>query len=443
MISMNTISVIGTGYVGLVSGTCLAEFGLNVICMDVDINKIEGLKKGIIPIYEPGLKELVHKNMASGRLKFTTDIKEAVSSSSAVFIAVGTPPREDGSADLDYVLEAARSIAGCMDSYKVIVDKSTVPVGTGRLVKETVGEVLKSRGLDIKYDVVSNPEFLREGAAIKDFMHPDRIIIGTESEKAREIMKNIYRVLYLNNHPMLFTNLETAELIKYAANAFLATKISFINEISMLCEAVGADVKDVARGMGLDGRIGKYFLHAGPGFGGSCFPKDTKALVSIGKDCGVDMSIVNTVIKANEKQKHRMVEKIEASLGDIKGKTIAVLGLSFKPETDDMREAPAIIIIRELLKRGAVIRAFDPIAMDNAKKYVFSDCVIYYGKDEYDAAENSDAIILLTEWNQFRSLDLERIKDVMKGSSFFDLRNIYEKKMLEEYGFEYYSVGRP
>ena len=439
---MNTISVIGTGYVGLVTGTCLAEFGLNVICMDIDQKKIENLEKGIIPIYEPGLDDLVHKNVKTGRLKFTTNIETAVANSIAIFIAVGTPPRDDGSADMQYVLAAASSIAGCMDSYKVIVDKSTVPLGTARKVDHTIRTILKERNVTCDFDVVSNPEFLREGAAIKDFMHPDRIVIGTDSGKAREIMKNIYRVLYLNNHPMLFTNLETAELIKYAANAFLATKISFINEVSELCEAAGANVQDVAKGMGLDGRIGKYFLHAGPGYGGSCFPKDTKAFVKIGKENGIQMSIVDAVISANEKQKLRMVEKIEKATGNLAGKKLGILGLSFKPETDDMREAPSIVIVKELLKRGAILKVFDPISMGNAQKYIFEGLDIYYSKDEYDAITDADALVLLTEWNQFRSLDLEKIKDLMKDNKFFDFRNIYEKEMMQDFGFEYFAVGR-
>lgn len=460
---MNSISIIGTGYVGLVTGTCLSEFGMQVTCMDVDEKKIEGLKNGIIPIYEPGLDDLLNKNYRAGRIKFTTSIKEAVENSTAIFIAVGTPPREDGSADLQYVMAVARAIAKNINSYKVIVDKSTVPIGTGRLVKNVVKEVLAEREVKIDFDVVSNPEFLREGSAVRDFMHPDRIVIGTESEKARNIMKNIYNVLYLIDTPFIFTTIETAELIKYASNAFLAAKITFINEIANLCDAVGADVRDVSKAMGLDGRIGKYFLHPGPGYGGSCFPKDTKALVNIGKAFNMDMSLVRAVISANENQKKHMVDKIERKLGDLKGKVISVLGLAFKPETDDIRESPAITIIKELFDRGAVIRAYDPAAMENASKYAFNEVEsiysssigripmeyayskeykIVYCSNEYDAIAGSDALVILTEWNQFRHLDLQKIKELMTGNRFFDFRNIYNKVELENIGFEYECVGR-
>lgn len=441
---MNGISIIGTGYVGLVSGACLAEFGLRVICMDVDKTKIDTLKSFKMPIYEPELEEMVIRNVKAGRLSFTTDIKEAVGHSTTVFIAVGTPPQEDGSADMQYVLAAAKSVAENMEDYHVIVDKSTVPVGTGKRVKRIVEETLARRGVDVPFDVVSNPEFLREGSAVKDFIHPDRIVIGTESERARDVMKNIYRVLYINNHPFVFTNIETAELIKYASNSFLATKIAFINEMSGLCEKAGADVKDVARAMGLDGRIGRYFLNAGPGFGGSCFPKDTKALLNIGREFGSECGIVRAVVEANEKQKLRMADKIKGALpGGPRGKTIAVLGLAFKPETDDIRESSAIVIVRSLLKNGASIRAFDPVAAENAKKFGFSDHDdIYYAADEYDAANGADAVVIITEWNQFRNLDIKMLKSAMKGRAFFDLRNIYEQPYIEGFDLDYYGVGR-
>jgi UDPglucose 6-dehydrogenase len=456
---MNTVSIIGTGYVGLVTGTCLSEFGMQVTCMDADEGKIRRLKEGQIPIYEPGLDGLVVKNYKAGRIKFITDIKAAVENSNTIFIAVGTPPREDGSADLQYVLAVARSIAENMDSYKVIVDKSTVPVGTGQKVKQVIKEVLEQRGLDIDFDVVSNPEFLREGSAVRDFMHPDRVVIGAESEKAKNSMRNIYNVLYLIDTPFVFTSIETAELIKYAANAFLATKITFINEVANLCDKVGADVHHVAKAMGLDGRIGKYFLHAGPGYGGSCFPKDTKALVNIGKNCDVDMSLVYAVVNANENQKKYMVQKIEQKMGDVKGKIFGVLGLAFKPQTDDMRDAPSITIIKELIKKGAKVKVYDPIAMDNAKIFAFDevastkssdlndsrnglDYKIVYCNDEYDTVTDTDAMIIVTEWNEFRSLNLKKIKGLMSDKYFFDFRNVYDRNEVEEFGFVYEGVGR-
>jgi UDPglucose 6-dehydrogenase len=433
--------------VGLVSGTCLSEFGIRVICMDVDTSKIQALSRGEIPIYEPGLASLVAKNLESGRLRFTSDIAEAVTGSNTIFIAVGTPPGEDGSVDMQHVLAAAKSIAEHMTAYKVIVNKSTVPVGTGRRVKELVRGILERRGLPgLGFDVVSNPEFLREGSAVRDFMHPDRVVIGSENEKAANLMRDIYNVLYLIDTPFIFTTLETAELIKYASNAFLATKITFINEIANLCDAVGADVHAIAKAMGLDGRIGKYFLHPGPGYGGSCLPKDTHGLVSISREHGVRMSVVGAVIEANEAQKRRMIEKIEAGLGGLRGKTIAVLGLAFKPETDDMRAAPSVPIIQGLIAKGSWVRAYDPVAMENAAK---GDLAPHVGtqsfktcKDEYDAAKGADAIVLLTEWNQFRHLDLERLRELMTGRFFFDLRNVYEPKEMSERGFVYTGVGR-
>lgn len=440
---MNTVSVIGTGYVGLVTGTCLAEFGMQVTCMDVDAEKIDRLKNGDIPIYEPGLDGLVKKNYQAGRIHFTTDIKETVENSTTIFIAVGTPPQEDGSADLQYVLAVAKSIAGHMNGYKVIVDKSTVPVGTGRKVGQVIREVLRQRNADIDFDVVSNPEFLREGSAVRDFMHPDRVIIGTDSERAKAVMKNIYSVLYLIDTPFVFTGVETAELIKYASNAFLATKITFINEIANLCDKVGADVHHVAKAMGLDGRIGKYFLHAGPGYGGSCFPKDTQALVHIGEEYGIPMTLVQTVVTANEHQKRHMVEKIETKMGDVNGKIFGILGLAFKPQTDDMREAPSIAIIRELVKKGAHIRAYDPIAMDNAQKEALKDLDgITYCRNEYEAATGADAVVLVTEWNEFRSLNLHTVKERMRGNYFFDFRNVYDRPEVEAVGLTYEGVGR-
>lgn len=444
---MNTISIIGTGYVGLVTGTCLSEFGMQVTCMDINENKINALKQGEIPIYEPGLQTLVEKNFKSGRLKFTTSIKEAVDNSTAIFIAVGTPPREDGSADLQYVLAVARAVAKNMTSYKVLVDKSTVPVGTGQSVKNVIRDTLSERGLNISFDVVSNPEFLREGSAVRDFMHPDRIVIGCENEKAKNIMKNIYNVLYLIDRPFIFTSIETAELIKYASNAFLATKISFINQIANLCDAVGADVHDVSKAMGLDGRIGKYFLHPGPGYGGSCFPKDTKALENIGEQYDIDMSLVRAVNCANEYQKKYAVHKIKVKMEDLKGKTVSILGLAFKPETDDMREAPSITIVNELIQNGAKVKAFDPAAMDNARKYVFNSELFNKGKlefcsDEYETVVDADALIIVTEWNQFRNLDLHKIKQYMKDNYFFDLRNIYDREVIQELGFNYEGMGR-
>jgi UDPglucose 6-dehydrogenase len=430
------IAVIGTGYVGLVTGACFSEFGVFVTCVDKDKNKIESLKQGTIPFYEPGLEELVKRNIKQGRLKFTTDIGEAVEESLVIFIAVGTPPRGDGSADLSYVDEVSKVIASHINSYKVIVTKSTVPIGTGERIRGIISQNLKE---EIDFDIVSNPEFLREGSAIEDFMRLNRFVIGASIQKAIAIMKDLYKPLYLIETPFVITNIETAELIKYTSNSFLATKISFINEIAMLCEKVGADVNVVAKGMGLDGRIGPKFLHAGPGFGGSCFPKDTKALLKIAEDKGVKLSIVDAVIKANEKQLLWAVNKIKTASNDMKGKTTAVLGLSFKPNTDDIRDAPAIFIIQGLLKEGAAVNAYDPVAMGNAKA-ILPD--ITYCSDAYDACENADAVTIVTEWNQFRNLDLERIAKILKQPYFFDMRNIYDPQKMKTMGFKYYSVGR-
>jgi UDPglucose 6-dehydrogenase len=430
------IAVIGSGYVGLVTGACFAEFGVDVTCVDVDREKIARLSDGIIPIYEPGLEQLVAKNVQAGRLQFTTDLKSAVEQALVIFLAVGTPPREDGAADLSYIEAAARSVAECMNDYKVIVTKSTVPVGTGERLRKLIRENQKGRN---NFGVVSNPEFLREGAAIDDFMRPDRIVIGSSDEEAIAIMKDLYRPLYLIETPFVITSLEAAELTKYAANAFLATKISFINEIANLCDLIGCDVHDVARAMGMDGRIGRKFLHPGPGFGGSCFPKDTRALSSVARAFGGQSMLVDAVIEVNERQRAAMVPKIEKLVGDLKGKTVAVLGLSFKPETDDMREAPSVDIMRGLVERGAVVRAYDPVAVEEARK-ILPD--ISYTEDEYATVEGADVLVFMTEWNQFRALDMERIRGLMRTPKIADLRNIYEPSAMRELGFDYVGVGR-
>ncbi len=437
------IGVVGTGYVGLVQGVILAEFGLNVTCMDVDKKKIQMLRDGIVPIYEPSLQRMLENNIKAGRIKFTDNIEETVLSSEVIFIAVGTPPADDGSADLQYVTSVAKSIGQYMDGYKVIVNKSTVPVGTGKLVSELISEELKSRSKDIDFDVVSNPEFLREGKAVDDCLRPDRVVIGTQSERAKEMMKKVYDVLYINQTPFVFTELETAEMIKYASNAFLAVKISFINEIALLAEKVGANVQEISLAMGMDGRISPKFLHAGPGYGGSCFPKDTKAIVDIGEKFGEELSVVRAAIEANEKQKRKMVEKIISKMGDLKGKTFGILGLSFKPETDDMREAPSIDIIRGLIAAGATINAYCPGAIKEAA-WRLSDVERYitYCADEYSALNNVDAVILMTEWNQFRGMDLHKIKNRMKDNYFFDLRNVFSKRNDIREIFKYFPVGR-
>ncbi|MBF0345356.1 MAG: UDP-glucose/GDP-mannose dehydrogenase family protein [Nitrospirae bacterium] len=430
------IAIIGSGYVGLVTGACFAEFGATVHCVDNDEGKIGMLNNGVIPFYEPNLSEIVIRNLKEKRLRFSTDTSEAVRSSQVIFIAVGTPPNEDGSADLRFIFQAASDIAKNMDSYKVVATKSTVPVGTGKKVKEFIRKETNGR---VDFDVVSNPEFLREGAAVEDFMRPDRIVIGADSEKAISIMKDLYRPLYLIETPFVITNIETSELIKYASNAFLATKISFINEMANLCELVNADVHDVARAMGLDGRIGKKFLHPGPGYGGSCFPKDTRALKTLASEYNLDLNLISATIKTNERQKNLMLQKILNTMGDVKGKSIAFLGLSFKPNTDDLREAPALYLIEELLKREASIKAFDPVSMDNAKRLFES---VYYAKDVYDVFVGADAVVLVTEWNQFRNLNMNKVKSLMRASLFFDLRNVYESSKMRKLGFSYYSVGR-
>jgi len=430
------ICVIGTGYVGLVTGSCFAEFGLNVTCVDNDEQKIALLQKGTSPIFEPGLEEMVKRNLREGRLVFTTEIDKAVEKSLVIFIAVGTPPKKDGSVDMTYIDEVARKIGENLNGYKVIATKSTVPVGTGERIRKVIQQYERKK---VNFDIVSNPEFLREGAAIEDFMRPNRVVIGAASEQAMAIMKDLYSPLYLIEAPFVITNIETAEMIKYASNAFLATKVSFINEIANICEKVGADVNVVARGMGLDQRIGSKFLHAGPGYGGSCFPKDTLGIAKIAEKHGYRFEIVRSVMKVNEKQKERMVAKVKDALGNLKGKTIAILGLSFKPNTDDMREAPSLKIISSLQREGAKIRAYDPKAMEVARK-IFKK--IEYGKDPYDVAKGSDALLIITEWNQFRNLDLKRLQKMMKSPVFLDFRNIYEPAKMREMGFKYFGVGR-
>ncbi|HEX8141999.1 MAG TPA: UDP-glucose/GDP-mannose dehydrogenase family protein [Pyrinomonadaceae bacterium] len=430
------IAVIGSGYVGLVTGACFAEFGVDVTCVDVDAEKIARLSEGQIPIYEPGLGQLVAKNLQAGRLHFTTDIKSAVEQALVIFLAVGTPPKADGSADLKQIHAVARSVAQFMNGYKVIVTKSTVPVGTGESLRRLIRE---HQTKQINFGIVSNPEFLREGAAIDDFMRPDRVVIGSRDEEAVAIMRDLYRPLFLIETPFVITSLEAAELIKYAANAFLATKISFINEVANLCDRIGCDVHDVARGIGMDGRIGRKFLHPGPGFGGSCFPKDTRALSSIAHEFGCEPLIVDAVIEVNSRQRAAMVPKIEKLVGDLRAKSIAVLGLSFKPETDDMREAPSVDIIRGLVERGATVRAFDPVAMPEAKKVLPE---ISYAEDEYGAVAGADALVFITEWNQFRALDMERIRGLMRSPKIADLRNIYEPEAMRDLGFDYVGVGR-
>jgi len=431
------ITMIGTGYVGLVSGTCFSEFGHDVICVDKDAAKIDKLNGGEMPIFEPGLETMVASNAKAGRLTFTTVLKDAVKGADAVFIAVGTPSGEDnGGADLVYVKGAAEEIAAALDGYTLVVTKSTVPVGTGRELEAIIRDV----NPDADFDVVSNPEFLREGSAINDFMRPDRVVIGTTSDRARDRMKQLYRPLFLIETPILFTRRPTAELIKYAANAFLATKISFINEIADLCEVVDADVHDVARGIGLDGRIGSKFLHPGPGYGGSCFPKDTLALARTAAEVGTPMRIVEAVTTVNDARKERMAEKITAACGgSVDGKAIAVLGLTFKPNTNDMREAPSLNIIAGLKKGGASVRVFDPEGMDEAKTMLDG---VDWCSDSYDAVTGVDAVAIVTEWNEFRALDLDRIKSLMKVPVMVDLRNIYNPKELAEAGFQYTCVGR-
>jgi UDPglucose 6-dehydrogenase len=431
------IAMIGAGYVGLVSGACFSEFGHHVVCVDQDQSKIQRLRRNEIPIYEPGLESLVARNAAAGRLRFDGDLAAAVGDADLVFIAVGTPSRRgDGHADLSFVREAARQIAGAMRGYTVVVTKSTVPVGTGR----EVAEIIKTTNPQAEFDVVSNPEFLREGSAIDDFMRPNRVVIGAETERAREVMRQLYRPLFLIETPILFTGLETAELIKYAANGFLAMKISFINQIADLCEKVGADVHDVARGIGLDGRIGQKFLHPGPGYGGSCFPKDTRALVEIARQAGAPISLIEATADFNEARKLQMVDRVKAALGGaLKGKTVALLGLTFKPNTDDMREAPSLAIAPALLAAGAKVRAHDPEGMAEARK-LMPDLV--YCDDPYAAMTGADAVVLLTEWNSYRALDLARMKQALRQPVMVDLRNVYRPAEMRAAGFTYSSIGR-
>jgi UDPglucose 6-dehydrogenase len=431
------IAMIGTGYVGLVSGACFSEFGVDVVCVDKDAGKIDRLNNGEIPIYEPELDNLVEKNVAAGRLSFTTDLNEGVKDADAVFIAVGTPSRRgDGHADLSFVYDAAREVAGAMDGYTVIVTKSTVPVGTG----DEVEKIMREASPDGAFDVVSNPEFLREGSAINDFMRPDRVVIGTLSEQAQDVMRTLYRPLFLIETPILFTARRSAELIKYAANTFLATKITFINEIADLCEHVGADVQDVAKGIGLDGRIGNKFLHAGPGYGGSCFPKDTLALVRTAQDAGSPIKIVEAVVEVNETRKRQMADKIAMACGgDLTGKKVAVLGLTFKPNTDDMRDSPSLAIVPALIEGGAEVHAYDPQGMEEAREMLEG---VNWCEGAYEALESADVVAIVTEWNEFRALDLDRMKATMKSPVMVDLRNIYNPDEMTAAGFEYYCIGR-
>jgi UDPglucose 6-dehydrogenase len=432
------ITIVGTGYVGLVSGVCLSDFGHKVVCIDKDTKKIKDLNKGLIPIFEPGLESLLKKNVDSGRLSFSSDIEDAIKGSEVIFIAVGTPSRRgDGGADLSYVHEAVKEIANISKSYILFVTKSTVPVGSNR----AIAQVIKEANPNLEFDIVSNPEFLREGCAIDDFMKPDRVLVGVENEKAKKIMLEVYRPLYLRDFPIMFTDLESAETIKYASNAFLATKITFINEIAHLCEKSGADVKEVAKGMGLDGRIGNKFLHAGPGYGGSCFPKDTSALVNTGEEYSSEMLITKTVIEVNEKVKQRMIDKIVAIAGgSVKNKLIAVLGVTFKPNTDDMREAPSLVIIPALQKQGAKIRVVDPQGYNEGKDLLSG---VEWHIDVYESAENAELIVILTEWNEFRAMDLSKLAQSMKKPCLVDLRNIYNEQEVLSHGFvSYDSVGR-
>jgi UDPglucose 6-dehydrogenase len=437
------LAVIGTGYVGLVTGTCFAEMGSNVICIDNDPNKIEMLKNGKIPIYEPGLEEMVKRNAEEGRLSFSMDLKDAVKKALVLFIAVGTPPEEDGSADLKYVLQVAHDIAECMDDYKVIVDKSTVPVGTADKVRDVIHKVLKERHVKIDFDVVSNPEFLKEGDAIDDFMKPDRIIIGVDNPNVAEIMKLLYVPFNLTNNRVILMSIRSAELTKYAANSMLATKISFMNEISQLCEQTGADVNEVRIGIGSDTRIGYKFIYPGVGYGGSCFPKDVQAMIHMSKQHNLPASLLHSVEKVNEKQKTVLINKVIAHFGeDLTNLTFAIWGLSFKPQTDDMREAPSLVIIKGLIDAGATIRTFDPVATEEAKKKLAGECCITFGKDQYQILDNADALLLVTEWHQFRYPDFNKIKSLLRHPIIFDGRNQYEPHQLKDMGFTYYGIGR-
>ncbi len=434
------IAIVGTGYVGLVTGTCLAEVGIDVVCVDVDQKKIDNLKQGILPIYEPGLDKLVHRNYDKGRLQFSTNLGEAIKDAEAAFIAVGTPPGEDGSADLQYVLAVAREIGENMNSYGVIITKSTVPVGTAAKVKKEIQDALDRRGATIDYDVASNPEFLKEGAAVNDFMKPDRIVVGVESERAKRVMEKLYHPFTLNGHPVIFMDVPSAEMTKYAANSMLATKISFMNDIANLCEIMGADVNLVRKGIGSDPRIGNKFIYPGIGYGGSCFPKDVKALARTARENGHVMRILEAVEEVNNDQKSVLFEKVMRRFqGNLKGKHFAIWGLSFKPNTDDMREAPSVVIINKLLAEGATVSAYDPVAMEEAK-HDLGDTVIY-AKDEYEAVKGADALLVVTEWSEFRVPDFEEIKGDLKAPIVFDGRNIFDIKRMAELGFEYYCIG--
>jgi UDPglucose 6-dehydrogenase len=431
------IAVLGTGYVGLTTGIGLANFGSNVLCLDIEKEKVAKLKEGIMPIYEPGMEVLLRENKKSGRLNFSTDIGEGIKWADIIFIAVGTPQGEDGRADLTAVFNAAELIGKDINGYKIIVTKSTVPIGTNEKIKKIISSADTG---DHEFDVVSNPEFLREGKAMYDFQHPDRVVIGTDNQRPVEAMRKIYRPLYLNEVPFVLTDFRTAELIKYSSNCFLAMKVAFINEIARLCDVVGADVQVAAKAIGMDGRIGSKFLHPSPGYGGSCFPKDTEALAAFSRDADMPLMLVETTIESNKKQKQYMVEKISKSLGKLDGARLGILGLAFKSETDDMREASSIVIINKLLEEGAEVKAFDPQAMDNAMK-IWGDRITY-GTDEYDLVEHTDAVVILTEWNQFRNLDLEKIANLMRGKLFFDFRNIYKPEEVETWGLKYIGMGQ-
>lgn len=436
------IAIVGTGYVGLVSGTCFAEMGVNVTCVDIDSNKIERLLNGEIPIYEPGLDEMVKRNVEAGRLHFTTDLRNVLDDVEVVFSAVGTPPDEDGSADLKYVLAVAKTFGENINKYTILVTKSTVPVGTARKVKEAVKAELERRGVDVPFDVASNPEFLKEGAAIKDFMFPDRVVVGTESEQAKKVMSRLYKPFMLSGERMIFTDIPSAEMIKYAANSMLATRISFMNDIANLCELVGADVNMVRKGIGSDTRIGKKFLYPGCGYGGSCFPKDVKALIKTAEKNGYPMRVLKAVEEVNEKQKEILFDKLYRHFnGDLKGKTISMWGLAFKPETDDMREAPALVLIKKLNEAGATVKVYDPVAMNECRRRLGDDAVVYC-TDMYEAAIDADALLLVTEWNQFRMPSLPVLKKTMANPLIIDGRNIYDREYLEEKGFTYTCIGK-
>ncbi|MCT4590923.1 MAG: UDP-glucose/GDP-mannose dehydrogenase family protein [Carboxylicivirga sp.] len=435
------ISIVGTGYVGLVSGTCFANTGINVTCVDIDEDKISKLKEGIIPIYEPGLDRMVLKNVEKERLHFSTSLKDSLEHSEAIFIAVGTPPGEDGSADLSHVLEVARQIGRHMNNYLVIVTKSTVPIGTAKKVKAAIQDEIEKRGIELDFDVASNPEFLKEGNAIQDFLKPDRIIVGVESEKAEKLMRRLYKPFVLNGHPILFMDIPSAEMTKYAANSMLATKISFMNDIANLCEIVGADVTNVRRGIGSDSRIGDKFIYAGAGYGGSCFPKDVKAIIKTAQLNNYNLRILEAVENVNDDQKKVIIKKIKEHFADLRGKTFAMWGLSFKPHTDDMREAPSVVIANALIELGAKVKAYDPVAMEEAK-HMLGDS-IEYGRDQYDVLIDADALILITEWPDFRMPNYKVMDKLMNNKVIFDGRNIYEPEEMAEFGYTYYSIGRP